>query len=224
MVRVEMNFGIVTCVDGRCCNVNPVLFDQAVHALEHAPGKFRRRFIALSNRYKTLIRQNNGGTLTTEQYQTGLAKINASLLATLHDYESALKGELPLGSSISRFLYPEVAISILGIVAFLWVSKNGSNTELAPLEEVCATHNRMIYVANFSPGDTDGFSNRLVGLLRPNVGQKGFQVAGAEFVDFKQANYLQTERLFHKHLVKLKIRYYLAFVPVFLDSPRAAPF
>ena len=171
--------------------------ERALKKLIKVPdSKFRRRFVSLSNQFNTLTRDHNKGTVSTDDYRTRSNQINVALLAALNDYDAHLKEEPSASETDSNTVLRKVlgvgVLVIAGLLLTKWYTDRMA-PEVIQIEGTgCREYNRMIRVADFTPRDIDGFSQRLVGLVRPNAVRNGFKVGRAEFLNLAEDNHLNT--------------------------------
>ena len=159
--------------------------EKALKKLVKVPHRqYRRRFVGLSNRYKILVKEQNRGTLSTADFQTGMNKVNVALIATLGEYEGFLSGGEAKGTSDGNFPMLKVVLGAgLAMIAGLLLWKFAGLSKQRTTS-ICTEHRKLIHVADFQGEGRSPFSETLTGKLRRNVGtfgveQVGYQATGS---------------------------------------------
>lgn len=156
----------------------------ALDQLTALPGqKHRNRFIRLSNRYRTLNRQFQDGTITREEHSAGTARINAALLDAIQAAETELQAGGNGRSPAIKWIAAAgvgVVLLLLGYFMFLWL--NGALG--------CPEGGRKaIYVARFQESEEEGFSTSVWTILTDELPRERYRVARQDFQPLESSDY-----------------------------------
>lgn len=132
---------------------------------------FRKNFVGLSNQYNTLEEQSRSGVLTNEEFLARKARVNASILSTIQQVETALKDNPLAGSTNSnRRLKLVLSIVLFGAFSFLAYQFIQPTDTAAPLVLDCPNgHKKAVKIAEFQQDATGGFSESLMAALQSEL-------------------------------------------------------
>ncbi len=136
-------------------------------------AKYRRRFTNLSNQYKRVIRQYNAGLLADDNFNLTINQINAGILSNLHELQDLSNNASSKGFSRARWKL------VLGVVALATV---GVLTYQMLFPSCGEGRKSALFVADFTDGDQDGFSEELRSELAVVIKRDAYNVYQTAYV------------------------------------------
>ena len=164
--------------------------EKAIQVLLKSKNRgLRRKVVAISGRYKQWKRQYESGKIVTEEFNAHVVRVNGELL-------SVISGGVVEGNGGNKriiWLFVGVGIAIVAGLLYFKPDKAIESRDIVQDQnpsDSCLVSNRVIRVADFTKGDSDGFTNRTIGSLRQMVAQDLYLVTKAPYTDFAEFDYL----------------------------------
>ena len=155
--------------------------DKAIQVLLKSKNRgLRRKVVAISGRYKQWKRQYESGKIVTEEFNAHVVRVNGELLSVISG------GVVEGNGGTKRIIWLVVGVGIAVVAGLLYFKPDKTIESIDIVQDQnpsdsCMVSNRVIRVADFTKGDSDGFSDTTIGILDEHGRSEEYKVLGPLF-------------------------------------------